>query len=197
MCKSFFYKSFDFNADTGVLSLVYATDEPRTFVEKITFAGAPFHLTDPQQSVLNKIFFLTHIAFGISYYKGFIPDHLVVQSGTLTPQQARFFDKFYLYGLGEFAVKNNLDLTQKIHFPDGADSQTLPPLTLQQRALVPLGGGKDSCVSVELIKRLSVPAATTMEEPPPMVIMESAPQALNDSTPSLTFSIVGFGLIPE
>ena len=34
-------------------------------------------------------------------------------------------------------------------------------------------------------------------EPPPMVMMESAPQALNASTPSLTFSMVGFGLMPE
>ena len=39
--------------------------------------------------------------------------------------------------------------------------------------------------------------AVSIDEPPPIVIIESAPQALNASTPSFTFSIVGFGLIPE
>lgn len=37
----------------------------------------------------------------------------------------------------------------------------------------------------------------SMEEPPPMATMQSAPEALNASTPCWTFSIVGFGLMSE
>ena len=37
--------------------------------------------------------------------------------------------------------------------------------------------------------------AVSMEEPPPMVTIQSAPQALKASTPESTFSMVGFGLI--
>ena len=39
--------------------------------------------------------------------------------------------------------------------------------------------------------------AVSMEEPPPMVTMQSAPAALKASTPSTTFWIVGLGLISE
>ncbi len=37
--------------------------------------------------------------------------------------------------------------------------------------------------------------AVSIEEPPPIVTMQSAPEFLNASTPCWTFSIVGFGLI--
>ena len=37
--------------------------------------------------------------------------------------------------------------------------------------------------------------AVSIEEPPPIVTMQSAPERLNASTPCWTFSIVGFGLI--
>ena len=39
--------------------------------------------------------------------------------------------------------------------------------------------------------------AVSMEEPPPMVTMQSASAALNASTPSWTFLMVGLGLISE
>ena len=170
MCKNFFYKSFDFNAHTGVLTLVYGTDKIFSLTEQITFAGAPFCLTENQQRVLEHIFFLTHIALGISYYKGFIPENLVIQSGELSEEQAHFFDRFYLYGLGEFAVKNNLDLTDKIHFPFTQKKVKPDIFSLKERALVPLGGGKDSCVSVELLKQLKVDFATiAMGDPLPIL----------------------------
>ena len=105
MCKNFFYKSFDFNADTGVLTFVYGTDEIPTITERITFAKAPFVLTDIQKQVLNHIFFLTHIALGISYYKGFVPENLIIQSGILTQKQAHFFDRFYFFSTHEIIIK--------------------------------------------------------------------------------------------
>ena len=37
--------------------------------------------------------------------------------------------------------------------------------------------------------------AVSMEEPPPMATMQSAPLALKAATPDWTFSMVGLGLI--
>ena len=42
-----------------------------------------------------------------------------------------------------------------------------------------------------------MPLQVSMEEPPPMATIMSAPEALYASTPSLTFWMVGLGLISE
>ena len=39
--------------------------------EKEVVEGAPFELSTEKEDALHEIFFLTHIAFGISYYKAF------------------------------------------------------------------------------------------------------------------------------
>ena len=48
-----------------------------------------------------------------------------------------------------------------------------------------------------LATMMPMPLAVSIEEPPPMVTMQSAPEALYASTPSWTFLMVGLGLISE
>ena len=155
MCKAFYYKKYEFNPSTGILNLFYETDEKHSFCETITFEGAPFELSTEKEDALHEIFFLTHIAFGISYYKAFCPEVIKIQSGSLTQNEALFFDKFYLEGLGEFAVRNNLNLQNKIHFPFNQNFKRKSfPFEFEEQFIVPVGGGKDSCVSIELLKKL-------------------------------------------
>jgi hypothetical protein len=80
-------------------------------------------------------------------------------------------DDLYLHGLGEFAYHNRLDLRDRIHFPVGAAEAAMPfsssergiaaaapALGLPRRSLVPIGGGKDSLVSVEILRGANDPA---------------------------------------
>lgn len=153
LCKAFYYKNYDFNLQTGVLSLNYGVDCIHNFTETITFPGAPFHLTGQQSEALTQVLFLTHIAFGVSYYKAFLPPELILNSGSLTASEAAFFDNFYLSGLGEFSVKNKVDLD--IHFPfNAAVKRASVILPFDDKTLVPVGGGKDSCVTIELLKNM-------------------------------------------
>ena len=57
--------------------------------------------------------------------------------------------------------------------------------------------GEVAAKELGIMVMIPIAFAVSIDEPPPMVMIESAPQALNASTPSTTFSIVGFGLIPE
>ena len=154
----FYFENFIFDKRTGKISFFYRVENECEFMEEIVFPGAPFDVDADTESALKQVLFLAHIALGISYYKAFLPDDVEVLSGTLTREQAAFFDTFYLKGLGEFAIRNNLNLQGKIHFPFGdivAEKFILP---LEKKALVPVGGGKDSCVVMELLKELKVPA---------------------------------------
>ncbi len=155
--NTFYFKSFSFNAQTGEALFSYQVDSDEIFTERIAFSGAPFKLDEVQKKALNQVLFLAHIALGISYYKAYLPENIVVESGVLCKNEAEFFDDFYLKGLGEFAVRNNLNLQGKIFFPFGEKkSEALSP-KLERSALVPVGGGKDSCVVMALLKELDMP----------------------------------------
>ncbi len=99
-----------------------------------------------------------HIAAGVSYYKAFIPPRIKVETQPLSQIAAQFFNRFYLKGLGEFAYRNNIDLRNRIRFPYRTDSNAHPAqLSLPRRTAVPVGGGKDSSVTLELLKRHNEP----------------------------------------
>ena len=157
MDSVFCFDSFSFDASSGLMVFVYRAGGC-CFQEKVQVPGAPFVMNAAQQRALNQILFLAHIALGISYYKAFLPKEIQVLSGVLTKEQATFFDNFYLKGLGEFAIKNNLNLQGMIHFPFAKKATEKISLPLRPKALVPVGGGKDSCVVMELLKELNVPA---------------------------------------
>ena len=170
MCKVFYYKQVNFSQDTGVLSLGYAADDIHQFTETITFPGAPFALSAKEKTALNQIFRLLHISAGISYYKAFLPEQIVIDHYGLTKEEVRFFDNFYLSGLGEFAIRNNLNLQGKIHFPVSETTErTAVNLNLPYNALIPVGGGKDSCLTMELVKSTDLPAvAVSIGHPKPI-----------------------------
>ena len=161
LCKAFYYKNVNFSPESGVLTLNYGVDAREQFTETFTFPGAPFAVSARKKQALDQIFRLLHIAAGISYYKAFLPEKMILKNGGLTPEEAAFFERFYVNGLGEFAVRNHLNLQGKIHFPCDKKVQRIAiDLRLPYNALIPIGGGKDSCVVTELIKMTDLPAMT-------------------------------------
>jgi len=72
-----------------------------------------------------------------------------------------FLSKTYKNGLGEFLYPNHIDVHTPITFP--TNSASLPSLDYQpltEGALVSIGGGKDSLVTIELLKDKIKPIAT-------------------------------------
>ncbi|MCP4691720.1 MAG: UDP-N-acetylmuramoyl-L-alanine--D-glutamate ligase, partial [Desulfobacterales bacterium] len=61
-------------------------------------------------------------------------------------------------GLGEFAYRNNIDLRGRVHFPYSRGRAIAPSdLALPSRVVVPVGGGKDSIVTIEALKAAGEP----------------------------------------
>ncbi|MEO5625942.1 MAG: UDP-N-acetyl-alpha-D-muramoyl-L-alanyl-L-glutamate epimerase [Dokdonella sp.] len=139
----------------GVASLVYAFDDGPELIERILFPDAPA-LAPERAAALDAALDLLHLISGVSYYKAGVPGDIRVESTALDAATATFLDALYLHGLGEFAYHNKLDLRGRIRFPvDPVPTQTLPlqgRASAQRRTLVPIGGGKDSLVSVEILK---------------------------------------------
>jgi hypothetical protein len=152
----------DFNAATGVARLIYAFDDGPELVETITVPGAPFALDGARASAVERALQLLHLIAGVSYYKAAVPKAIRIESYSIDGDTAALLEEIYVQGLGEFAYRNGLDLHGRIRFPNGGlASASAPPLGLREHALVAIGGGKDSLVSIEALRNLGIAQTVT------------------------------------
>lgn len=161
----------DFDAQTGIAQLAYAFDDGPELVETVVVPGAPFALDDARAAAAERALRLLHLVAGVSYYKAAVPGEIRIDGYAIDADTAALLEDLYVHGLGEFAYRNGLNLHSRIKFPV---SSPLPPegegarraeegesLGLREHALVAIGGGKDSLVSIEALRDLGVEQTVT------------------------------------
>ena len=153
-----------FDPATGVARLAYAFDDGPELVETVTVPGAPFALDAARAAAAEQALRLLHLIAGVSYYKAAVPGDIRIDGYGIDEATASLLEDVYLHGLGEFAYRNGLDLHGRIRFPRDAGvvgavadgegrAATLP---LRSHALVAIGGGKDSLVSIEALRAAGI-----------------------------------------
>lgn len=125
-----------------------------TFGETFTLAPGDGPLPGSRVAALHQVARLLWLAAGVSYYKAAAPRTVVVPA--LTAPERDWLEPLYREGLGEFAHANGIDLSTRPLFRDAAAGRRPPrPVTglnLPRRSLVAVGGGKDSCVSLDVLR---------------------------------------------
>ncbi len=152
----------DFAADTGVAQLVYAFDDGPEMTETVTVPGAPFQLDGARAAAVQRALRLLHLIAGVSYYKAAVPAQVAIDGYAIDAATAALVETVYLNGLGEFAYRNGLNLRGRFRLPVEAQAEpAAQPLGLREHALVAIGGGKDSLVSIEALRHAGVAATVT------------------------------------
>ena len=160
--RAFRFVRCGFDAATGVARLVYAFDDGPELVETVTLPGAPFELDAARSEAAERALRLLHLIAGVSYYKAAVPAEIRIDGYAIDAATATLLDTVYLNGLGEFAYRNGLDLRGRIRFPHAGDAHApAPSLGLREHALVAIGGGKDSLVSIEALRAEGVAQTVT------------------------------------
>ena len=154
--SKFQFKSYSLDETKNAVTLKYAVDDTYFFEEEISFASArPFNALDVEgQKAFLRALDNLFIAVGVSYYKAFVPEVIEFDNDLqLTEDEAQFWHSFYVNGLSEFAHKNKISLEEKVKFPFVKNLQKKPfNLPLSETVLVPVGGGKDSNVTIEILR---------------------------------------------
>ena len=91
----------------------------------------------------------------VSYWKIACPKRVVVKPFSLTESQKAFWKKLYYNGLGEFLYLNCISVSEDDLMQIesiGNPSFAKVDLPLEERTLVPIGGGKDSVVTLECLR---------------------------------------------
>lgn len=155
--RSFRFIDCDLDAATGVARLRYAFDDGPELIETVTVPGAPFELDAARLGAVTQALRLLHLIAGVSYYKAAVPTDIRIEGYAIDAETATLLEDVYVHGLGEFAYRNGLDLHGKIRFPhDASPKAEAPALGLRTHALVAIGGGKDSLVSIEALRALGI-----------------------------------------
>ena len=95
----------------------------------------------------------------ISYWKAACPAEVIIKPFYLNEDQIQFWKKLYWNGLGEFFYINEIaaDMQNFMHIrTDSSKKSESFSLQTEQKIIVPIGGGKDSAVSLELLKSSSL-----------------------------------------
>ena len=129
------------------------------FEEVLTF-NLPFVSYNPE--LLKRALYGLWITEGVSYWKSFLSPNIkfVHEKDLPTQSQAQFFQTVWLRGLGELFYQQNFDFRTLLTFPYSQNASPEPIFSPQSGNLVPIGGGKDSLVTAQLLKKHGVPFDT-------------------------------------
>lgn len=152
--RSFIYHSYEFSEQDGsTLLRFHFSIEEYHFYPQWVFPE-PLSALDFDRELADRTAFSLGMAELVSYWKCACPPTVEVRCGGLSEQQKLWWKKLYFNGLGEFFYRNGIKpdfgTFMTIEAPEAA------PLTARDNRLsgfmVPVGGGKDSVVTLELLK---------------------------------------------
>jgi UDP-N-acetyl-alpha-D-muramoyl-L-alanyl-L-glutamate epimerase len=151
--SEFVFDRYEYDPAARVLSLRYRFAGGPRFEERLFFDFPPRPLPPAAAAAVDRLFRLIFLFSGVSYYKAFVPPTLRCAAFPLDRATIEFLEKFYRHGLAEFAFRNGISLEGRGRFLSDAAPPGAPiTLDLPRRSCVPVGGGKDSLVSIECLK---------------------------------------------
>ena len=111
----------------------------------------------------------------VSYWKAFCPPLVRIVPHGLTEEQKCFWKKLYFNGLGEFFYVNGIRATIDDFMTIEAEGEPLKPVSFSQfddkaseSFIVPIGGGKDSVVTLDCLQSYS--ARLQLDSPLPLIM---------------------------
>ncbi|HQH28350.1 MAG TPA: hypothetical protein PLP17_13210, partial [Oligoflexia bacterium] len=169
----FVYQSYRMEHDSGELRLAYSfrLEPDISFEPQITLPCAQPEIL-PQ---LENMVFQLGLVEMISYWKAACPPVIEIPCGSLNGGQIAWWKDLLLHGLGEFFLRNAIDFRApdflrfdiSASLPPGSQAPAFSP---DDAELILVGGGKDSALTIELLRGLPKQRAAFMLNPMPSSI---------------------------
>ena len=152
------YDGYSVNKNEESYKITYNFVIPNlvTFNPTVSFSNSLFINKNINEKLLDKIIYRLGLIELISYYKTVCPKKIVLNNGYISKEEECFFKKIFYNGLGEFFYQNNITISSDDLFIfeiNGIEEEIGDIPFNGEGNLIPIGGGKDSCVSLELLKK--------------------------------------------
>ncbi|MBR5649132.1 hypothetical protein [Pseudobutyrivibrio sp.] len=161
---TFTYQGFSYNLDESGICMTFdfsidglSEFHPTWYIPRIN------PVDEINTELIEDMVFSLGMVELVSYWKIACPPTVIIKDRALTPEQIGWWKKLYFNGLGEFYYTNGISEEFEDFMTINCDSSkatrsfapmTTPKLTGNRKpsVMVPVGGGKDSVVSIELLK---------------------------------------------
>lgn len=153
----FIYEKYEIIESEDDYNIIFTFNIPNltVFNPTITIPKKGLKNSCVNQEYLNELVFHVGLIELISYFKCTCSPNVIIKCGHLNEEQKKWFKKLYYNGLGEFLYTNNIEISEEelIHITCLKEKINLPEIAYQGIGnLIPIGGGKDSVVTLEILK---------------------------------------------
>jgi hypothetical protein len=157
----FFYRGYTIVEQALSLKFVFDFEmEPGLcFSPEVVIKGVDHgRISQLRTETLNNIAFHLGLMEIPSYWKAACSPEIVIEAGSLDGYQISWWQDLLIKGMGEFFFVNDIDFTVPDLVTFKIDGRSTPPVGPydgqldSNRVLVPIGGGKDSAVTCEILK---------------------------------------------
>ncbi len=152
---TFYFKNYEIlqNGDSIRITYHFYTENLASFSPAWVFPTEGKSI-DPEDENFKAMVFNLGLAELVSYWKITCSPKVVIECGSLTPVQINWWKKLYFHGLGEFFYLNGINADENFMRIECANSTNTPSQSQRflKGNLIPVGGGKDSNVTMELLK---------------------------------------------
>ena len=153
----FIYKSYSIEDTGDEITIKYEFEIPglTVFTPKTIIPKKEFKFKDVNSKFAKNIVFYIGMIEAISYFKTTCSPQFVIECGNLNDDQKEWFSKLFYLGLGEFRYRNGIKVAQEdfVHFNGlGTIEEVSNVETPTGGILIPVGGGKDSNVTMDILK---------------------------------------------
>lgn len=156
--STFTFESQTVDRENGTLRLSFSfnLDDRYHFRPTLEIPARPFFDWDSiPMDELEFLAFQIGMTELVSYWKIACPKKVIVKPFALTESQIKFWKKLYYNGLGEFLYLNGITVSEaKLMQIESAGNVPFASVgtKLEDKVLVPIGGGKDSVVTLECLR---------------------------------------------
>ena len=154
----FIYEDFTFSLEPGGLNAKFHFNlggryhfYPSLFIPRKNWAFPDGIL----QTLLPSLIFHIGMIEMISYWKAACPPKVIIKPAGLSREQVQWWKKLYFLGLGEFFYLNSLEVDENSFMDISTEGDVFHVLATPDvgaGVIIPVGGGKDSAVTLDLLK---------------------------------------------
>ena len=156
--RDFYYNDFKINEDQNAIYIEFEFEIPglSKFNPKTKILKKDMNLKNLDNEYVKNMVFNIGMVELISYWKSTCSPKVIIKCGYLSEEQIKWWKKLYFYGLGELFYTNNIKTNienfmeikcenenVKFEYEDIKDNS--------DGYIVPIGGGKDSIVTLETL----------------------------------------------
>ena len=153
--ESIIYKKFEIiDSEEFIIRYTFEIPGLTIFNPTLTLNKSMMINEKIDNNLINSIIFRIGMIELISYYKAVCPKKIIIEAGYLDSYEEKWFKKLFYNGLGEFFYVNNIDISMDDLFEFVIKGEKINVKNIEYNGignLIPVGGGKDSNVTLELL----------------------------------------------